>query len=43
MVTWQNLQVVSVPIGEAIAKYRAVDPNDTLVKTARSMGICFGD
>ena len=43
MVTWQNLQVVSVPIEEAIAKYRAVDPNDTLVKTARSMGICFGD
>ncbi len=43
MVTWQNRQVVSVPIAEAIAKYRAVDPNDTLVKTARGMGICFGD
>ncbi|MDJ0520069.1 MAG: ATP-dependent 6-phosphofructokinase [Trichodesmium sp. MO_231.B1] len=43
MVTWQNRQVVSVPIAEAIAQYRAVDPNDTLVKTARGMGICFGD
>ncbi|NES06330.1 MAG: ATP-dependent 6-phosphofructokinase [Okeania sp. SIO2F4] len=43
MVTWQNRQVVSVPIAEAIAKYRAVDPNDTLVKTARGMGICLGD
>ncbi|MEB3342815.1 ATP-dependent 6-phosphofructokinase [Okeania sp.] len=43
MVTWQNRQVVSVPIEEAIAKYRAVDPDDTLVKTARCMGICLGD
>ena len=43
MVTWQNRQVFSVPIADAIAKYRAVDVHDTLVKTARSMGICFGD
>lgn len=43
MVTWQNRQVVSVPITEAIAQYRAVDPNGTLVKTARGMGICLGD
>ncbi len=44
MVTWQNRQVFSVPILEAIAKYRSVEPsNDTLVKTARSMGICLGD
>ena len=43
MVTWQNRQVVSVPIAEAITKFRGVDPHDTLVKTARSMGICLGD
>jgi 6-phosphofructokinase 1 len=43
MVTWQNRQVVSVPIEDAIAQYRAVDPQDTLVKTARLMGVCFGD
>lgn len=43
MVTWQNRCVVSVPIAEAIAQYRAVDPEDTLVKTARGMGICLGD
>ena len=43
MVTWQNRQVVSVPITEAIAQYRAVDPNGTLAKTARGMGICLGD
>lgn len=43
MVTWQNRQVLSVPISEAIAQYRAVDPNGTLVKTARGLGICLGD
>ena len=43
MVTWQNREVVSVPIAEAIKNYRVVDPNGTLVKTARGLGICLGD
>jgi ATP-dependent phosphofructokinase / diphosphate-dependent phosphofructokinase len=43
MVSWQNRQVVSVPITEAISQYRTVDLNGTLVKTARSLGICLGD
>jgi 6-phosphofructokinase 1 len=43
MVSWQNRQVVSVPIAEAIAQYRAVDLDGTLVKTARGLGICLGD
>ena len=43
IVTWQNRQVASVPIAEAIGQYRAVDPQDTLVKTARGLGICLGD
>lgn len=43
MVSWQNRQVVDVPIAEAIAQYRAVDPQGTLVTTARRMGICLGD
>ena len=43
MVTWQNRQVVSVPILEAIKDYRAVDPQGTLVTTARGLGICLGD
>lgn len=42
MVTWQNRQVVSVPIEEAIENYGAVDLNGTLVKTARALGICLG-
>jgi 6-phosphofructokinase 1 len=43
MVTWQDRQVISVPIAEAIKDYRVVNPEDTLVKTARGLGICFGD
>jgi 6-phosphofructokinase 1 len=43
MVTWQNRQVLSVPISEAIQDYRKVDPQGTLVKTARGLGICLGD
>ena len=43
MVSWQNRQVVDVPIESAIAHYQAVDPNSTLVKTARAMDICLGD
>lgn len=43
MVSWQNRQVVDVPIASAIAQYRAVDLNGTLVKTARAMGICLGE
>jgi 6-phosphofructokinase 1 len=43
MVTWQNGQVSSVPIEEAIKTYRAVNPEGTLVKTARGLGICLGD
>ncbi|MEL7038644.1 MAG: ATP-dependent 6-phosphofructokinase [Cyanobacteria bacterium J06592_8] len=43
MVVWHNRQVENVPIAEAIAQYQAVEPNEILVKTARSMGICLGD
>jgi phosphofructokinase-like protein len=43
IVTWQQRQVISVPIPEAIGHYQAVDPNGTLVKTARGLGICLGD
>ncbi len=43
MVTWQNRQVISVPIAEAIKNYRVVNPEDTLVQTARGLGICLGD
>ncbi len=43
MVAWQNRQVVDVPIQLAIAGYQAVDIDGSLVKTAKGLGICFGN
>lgn len=43
IVIWQDRQVMSVPIANAIKNYRVVDLEDTLVKTARGLGICLGD
>lgn len=43
MVAWQNRRVVDVPLAEAVAACQRVDPNDTLVHTARGLGISFGD
>lgn len=42
LVTWQNRQVVPVPIEAAIATYNRVDPEGSLVRTARGLGICLG-
>lgn len=43
MVVWQGRSVTSVPLAQALDRYHAVDPNDSLVHTARAMGICLGD
>ena len=39
----EGRQVVDVPIDDVIEHYQAVDPDDTLVHTARGLGISFGD
>lgn len=43
MVAWSNRKVIDVPISEAIQRYQAIEPDSPLVKTARGLGICFGD
>lgn len=43
VVTWQQRKVMSVPIPDAIARYSKVNPEGTLVKTARNLGIYLGD
>jgi 6-phosphofructokinase 1 len=43
MVVWQNRRVVDVPIEDTIAAHRLVDIDGDLVKTARGLGVCFGD
>ncbi|MCA8934502.1 MAG: ATP-dependent 6-phosphofructokinase [Rhodospirillaceae bacterium] len=43
MVAWSNRQVIDVPIEDAIKNYHSVALDDTLVVTARELGICLGD
>lgn len=43
MVSWQNRHVVDVPIEAAIKACRVVNPEGTLIHTARALGISFGD
>ena len=43
MVAWQNRHVINVPLSDAIRESHTVDPQGTLVKTARGLGISFGD
>lgn len=43
MVAYQHPSIVAVPFLEAISKYNIVKPNSSLVKTARGIGMSFGD
>jgi ATP-dependent phosphofructokinase / diphosphate-dependent phosphofructokinase len=43
MVAWQRREVIDVPIEQAISRYCVVDPDSTLVKTARGLGIYLGN
>lgn len=43
MVAWSNRQVIDVEIDDAIAAYQQIDPDGSLVHTARALGISFGD
>ena len=43
MVAWQHRQVVDLPLDEVTSLTREVDITDTLVQTARGLGISLGD
>ncbi len=43
MVAWRNRRVVDVGIEDVVTKPRRVDPAGPLVRTARGLGISFGD
>jgi 6-phosphofructokinase 1 len=43
LVAWQHRRAVDVPLAEAIDRVQPVEPNGSLVRTARSLGIAFGD
>jgi 6-phosphofructokinase 1 len=43
MVAYKHPNIVSVPIAEAIKEYNYIKPDNELLKTARGIGISFGD
>jgi 6-phosphofructokinase 1 len=43
MVAWSGRRVIDVPIADAIKGYHAVETDGALVRTARGLGISFGD
>jgi len=43
MVAYKHPDIISVPVKEAIKKYNFIDLNSTIIKTARGVGIDFGD
>jgi 6-phosphofructokinase 1 len=43
MVALQSPHIVTIPLTEALAVPRRVDPNHDIVRTARATGISFGD
>jgi len=43
MVALQSPHIVTIPITEALAEPKRVDPNHDVVRTARATGISFGD
>ncbi len=43
MVALRNNAVVPVPLAEVAGKLKAVQPDCELIRTARDIGICFGD
>ena len=43
MVAWQHRQVIDIPIADAIDHYQAVQLDEIMVKTAKSLGIYLGE
>jgi ATP-dependent phosphofructokinase / diphosphate-dependent phosphofructokinase len=43
MVAFTGPQIGAIKINDAIGKLKAVQPEGNLVRTARALGICFGD
>ena len=43
MVCLRNQRIEAVDIAQAVGRLKTVDPDGQLVRTARAIGICFGD
>jgi len=43
MVGWWNRTVIDVPLAKVVGRSRTLDPDGTLIRTARALGVCLGD
>jgi ATP-dependent phosphofructokinase / diphosphate-dependent phosphofructokinase len=43
MVSYQNYQILSVPIASAVRRLKTVPPDSQMVESCRAVGISFGD
>ncbi|MBK19386.1 MAG: 6-phosphofructokinase [Rhodospirillaceae bacterium] len=43
MVAWSSRDCIDVPLADVVGHSRAVDPDGSIVRTARGLGICLGD
>jgi 6-phosphofructokinase 1 len=43
MVALRGGVMTTVPLTDVAGKQKLVDPGDQLIRTARSLGVCFGD
>lgn len=43
MVAFQGAQVTAIPIADAVGKLKTVNADGSFTRTARALGICFGD
>ena len=43
LVVIRNNSIEAIPLEESAGKLKTIDPEDQLVKSAKDLGICFGD
>jgi 6-phosphofructokinase 1 len=43
MVGYKNREIVRVPLEQVAGKLKMVEPDSSIVKEAKLLGICFGD
>ena len=43
MVAYQGDHITAIPIADAVGKLKTVEPDGSLTRTARAMGISLGD
>ena len=43
MVGFKGNEIVPVPLSEVAGKLKMVDPDSSIIKEAKNLGICFGD